>query len=73
MIDQVVQYLNDPKVFSKIASMYPNAATGVPSDVPKGISLSDAVMDLSARAYYQRKEAQLILEGLKSLKEVCDD
>jgi hypothetical protein len=72
MINFIEQYLSRPEVFTKIASTYPNAGAGLPTDFPV-LPLKEAVANLAARSYLQRKEAALITSGLHSLGEICDE
>ena len=72
MIEYIEQYLSRPDVFTKVSSMYPNAGAGLPTDFPV-VPLKEAVANLAARSYLQRKEAALITSGLYSLGEICDE
>lgn len=65
----IINYINQPQVFSKLASQYPQAANGLPR-ATKVSSLDEAVYTLARNSYMQKKEAAIIQAGLQELKEL---
>lgn len=72
MLEQINQYLDNPEVFRKIASMYPQAATGLPQGIER-TDLPGAVYSIAKKAYFQKKQAALITAGLQCLEELGDE
>ena len=68
-IEYIVQYLDHPEVFSKEASAFPQARRGLPAEI-KPQDLTSAIYEMSKKAYIQRKQRQLISEGVNSLKDL---
>jgi len=73
MIQYIEQFLSQPQVFNKIAKMYPNAGRAVPGDLQKIANLEQAIGEIAARSYLQKKESALIRAGLNELKEIFDE
>lgn len=65
----VINYINQPQVFSKLARQFPQAANGVPRGT-KVSSLEEAVYTLARNRYMQKKEAAIIQAGLQELREL---
>ena len=65
----IINYVNRPDVFEKLAQKFPQAATGVPSEI-KVSSIEEAVCELAASRYIQKKQAALIASGLRELGEL---
>ena len=68
--EAIVNYINRPDVFLKLAEKFPQASTGVPSEYSKISSLEEAVYSLARSSYIQRKQAALIHSGLNELEEL---
>ena len=63
----IINYINRPDVFAKLAEKFPQAATGIPENC-KVASLEEAVYSISRNAYVQRKQSALINAGLNELE-----
>ena len=69
MIQYIEQYLSRPEVFHKIASMYPAAGQGLPSNI-KMNTLEGTIEKIARDVYIQRKHAALINAGLLRLQDI---
>lgn len=67
----IIDYVNRPDVFAKLAEKFPQAANGIPQNC-KVASLEEAVYSISRNSYLQRKQAALINTGLMELKELTN-
>jgi hypothetical protein len=67
----IINYVNRPDVFAKLAEKFPQAASGIPENC-KVASLEEAVYLISRNNYVQRKQAALIHTGLVELKELSN-
>lgn len=65
----IINYVNRPDVFEKLAQKFPQAAVGVPSEI-KVSSIEDAIYEVASSRYMQKKQAALISAGLKELGEL---
>lgn len=67
--DYIERYLDHPEVFTKVANAFPQAHMGLPEGI-KTQNLTSAIYEMSKKAYIQRKQRQLISEGVNSLKDL---
>lgn len=69
MIQYIEQYLSRPEVFHKVASMYPSAGQGLPTNVRRD-TLEGAIEKIARNVYIQRRQSALINAGLLSLQDL---
>jgi len=63
----IINYVNRPDVLEKLAQKFPQAAAGVPAEI-KVSSIEEAIYEVAASSYVQKKQAALIESGLKELR-----
>lgn len=65
----IEQYLSHPEVFHKVARAFPQAQRGLPAGI-EPLDATEAVYAIAKKAYLQKKQAQLVSDGLSRLEEL---
>lgn len=67
----IINYINQPEVFNKLAQQFPQASNGLPRNNAVS-SIEEAVYTVARNSYLQKKEAAIIQAGLQELRELTN-